>query len=160
MVCACKWSHTCETPYLCVKEACFFKTVGTSKLKFRSSPSCGKASMKLPVVIKCPGLYVRLALHWKRTRVVLFSAIVCPWLNVGLSHLCPQVMWCHWGEIEPFSATPAQDGYAVWSVREKPLETLCHCQELNHGHRENRQWDTFILPHELSWLTHAWFPLV
>jgi len=36
-----------------------------------------------------------------------FSAIVCPWLNFGLPPWCSQVVWCHWGEIEPFSATLA-----------------------------------------------------
>ena len=36
------------------------------------------------------------------------SAIICPWLNFGLPPRCPQVVWCLWGEIEPFSATLAQ----------------------------------------------------
>jgi len=40
------------------------------------------------------------------------SAIVCPWLNFGLPSRCPQIVWCHWGEIEPFSATLAQDELA------------------------------------------------
>jgi len=40
------------------------------------------------------------------------SAIVCPWLNVGLPPRCPQVVRCHWGKIEPFSVTLAQDGLA------------------------------------------------
>jgi len=39
-------------------------------------------------------------------------AILCPWLNFGLPPRCPQVVWCLWGEIEPFSATLAQDGLA------------------------------------------------
>ena len=41
-----------------------------------------------------------------------FISIVCPWLNFGLPPRCPQVVWCHWREIEPFSATLAQDGLA------------------------------------------------
>ena len=40
------------------------------------------------------------------------SAIVCPWLDFGLPPRCPQVVWCHWVEIEPFSDTLAQDGLA------------------------------------------------
>jgi len=44
----------------------------------------------------------------------ILSAIVCPWLNFGLPPRCPQIVWCHWGEIEPFSATLAQDGLAEW----------------------------------------------
>ena len=42
----------------------------------------------------------------------ILSAIVCPWLNCGLPPCCPQVVWCHCGEIGPFSATLAQDGLA------------------------------------------------
>jgi len=38
------------------------------------------------------------------------SDIFCLWLDFGLPPHCPQVVWCHWGEIEPFSATLAQDG--------------------------------------------------
>jgi len=40
------------------------------------------------------------------------SAIVCPLLNFGLPPCCPQVVWCHWGEIEPLSVTLAQDALA------------------------------------------------
>ena len=43
---------------------------------------------------------------------LFFSAIIYPWLDFGLPPHCPQVVWCHWGEIEPFSATLAQDGLA------------------------------------------------
>jgi len=32
-------------------------------------------------------------------------AIVCPWLDFGLPPRCPLVVWCHGGEIGPFSAT-------------------------------------------------------
>jgi len=31
-------------------------------------------------------------------------------LNFGFPPRCPQVLWCHWGEIEPSSAMLAQDG--------------------------------------------------
>jgi len=40
----------------------------------------------------------------------------------------------------------------VWSVREKSLEILRHGWELKLGHGEDRQWDSFIFPTELSWL--------
>ena len=32
--------------------------------------------------------------------------------SFGLPPHCPPVLWCHWGEIEPFSATVAQNGLA------------------------------------------------
>ena len=34
----------------------------------------------------------------------------------------------------------------VWSKSEKSLEILRHDYELNAGHREDWQWDAFILP--------------
>jgi len=40
------------------------------------------------------------------------SAIVCLLSDFGLPPRCPQVVWCYWGEIGPFSATLAQDGLA------------------------------------------------
>ena len=44
-------------------------------------------------------------------------------LNFGLPPGCPQVVWCHWREIEPFSATLAQDGLAECDQSEKnPLK--------------------------------------
>ena len=44
-------------------------------------------------------------------------------LNFGLPPRCPQVVWCLWGEIEPFSATLAQDGLAECDQPEKnPLK--------------------------------------
>ena len=42
------------------------------------------------------------------------SAIIYPWLNLGLPSHCPKVVWCQWEEIEPFSATLAQDGLAEY----------------------------------------------
>jgi len=44
--------------------------------------------------------------------VSLILVIIYPWLDFGLPPHCPQVAWCHWGEIEPFSATLAQDWLA------------------------------------------------
>jgi len=60
-----------------------------------------------------------------------------------LSPRCPQVVWCHRGEIAPFSVTLAQDGLAKVISQGK---ILSHGWELNPGHREDRQWDTSILP--------------
>jgi len=37
----------------------------------------------------------------------------------------------------------------VWSTGEKSVEILRHGRVLNQGHREHRQWNTFIL--SLSW---------
>jgi len=37
--------------------------------------------------------------------IFFLSAIVCPWLNLGLHLRCLQVVCCPWGEIEPFSVT-------------------------------------------------------
>ena len=46
---------------------------------------------------------------------------IYPWLNFGLPPHCPQVVWCLWGEIEPFSAKQAQDGLAECDQPEKNL---------------------------------------
>jgi len=56
----------------------------------------------------------QLLVHWLPWVFVFvhFSAFVCPLLNFGLPPHCPQVVWCHWGEIEPFSSTLAQGGLA------------------------------------------------
>jgi len=70
------------------------------------------------------------------------SPILCPSLDIGLPLWCPQVVWCHWGEIESSSGPDGK----MWSARETSLETLRHGQQLNQGHWENGQWDTFILP--------------
>jgi len=52
-----------------------------------------------------------------------YSHHLYPWLDFGLPPHCPQVVWCHWGEIEPFSATLAQDGLAECDQPEKnPLK--------------------------------------
>ena len=69
------------------------------------------------------------------------SAIVCPWLDFGLPPRCPQVVWCHWGEIELFFCHAGSGRVdRVWSAREKSLKILQRGWELNPGHREDRQW--------------------
>ena len=49
-----------------------------------------------------------------------FQASACQWLDFGLHSLYPQDMWCHWGELEPFSIILAQAGWVgrMWSARE------------------------------------------
>jgi len=47
-----------------------------------------------------------------QSRFFCSSAIVCLWLDVSIPPHLPQVVWCHRGEIGPFSATLAQDGLA------------------------------------------------
>ena len=42
------------------------------------------------------------------------SAILYPWLDIGLPPCCPQAVWSHWGEIERFFTTLAQDGLAEY----------------------------------------------
>ena len=69
----------------------------------------------------------------------LTSTIVCQWLGFGFPSRFPQVVWCHWRKIEPFSATLAQ-------------EILHHGRELNPGHRKGRQW-YICFPSKLTWLT-------
>jgi len=61
---------------------------------------------------------------------------------------CPQVVWCHRGEIELFSTALAQGRLIgrMWSAKEKSLQMLCHNRELNPDQGENRRWDTFIPP--------------
>ena len=53
------------------------------------------------------------------------SAIVYPWLHFGLLPRCPQVVWYHWREVEPFSATLAQDGFTECDRPEKNLLNYC-----------------------------------
>jgi len=55
---------------------------------------------------------------------------------------CPQVVWCHWGEIEPFSATLIQDG-------------LAECDQPGKIPRNTLPWLMAHSPTELSWLTSA-----
>jgi len=65
---------------------------------------------------------------------------------VGLPPRCPQVVWCHWGEIEAFSAMLAQDGLAE-------CDQLRRRRLLNPAHGEDRQW---AIP--LSY--HGWFSTI
>jgi len=43
---------------------------------------------------------------------VFLRVVFCPWLDFGLPPRCPQVVWCHWEKIEPFSAMLVQDRLA------------------------------------------------
>jgi len=69
---------------------------------------------------------------------------VCPWLDFGLPPHCPQVIWCPWGEMEPFSATLAQDGLVECDQSGK------NSLKLNPAHREDRQWAIPLSYHD--WL--------
>jgi len=62
-----------------------------------------------------------------------------PWL--GCTHV-----WCHWGEIEPFSATLAQDGLAKC---DQPGKKLCLGWEWNP--RRGHTVRYIHSPTELSW---------
>jgi len=42
----------------------------------------------------------------------VFPAIVYPWLSFCLPPRCSRIVWSHWGEIEQFSATLNQNGFA------------------------------------------------
>ena len=84
--------------------------------------------------------------------------------NQLLLQLPPGIVWCHWREIEPFSATLAQDGLAVcnwlgkipWNtlsrpgMEPKPLrgQTMRYIHfplgYHDSGYGQHRQWDTFI----------------
>jgi len=43
-----------------------------------------------------------------------FLTVVWPWLDVGDPSHCPQVVWCNWGEVEPFSAMLAPNVLAEY----------------------------------------------
>jgi len=53
-------------------------------------------------------------IFWMITIIIILflSAIIHPCLDIGLPPRCPQVVWCHWGEIEPLLTMLAQDGLA------------------------------------------------
>ena len=74
-----------------------------------------------------------------RTCVFFNSATLCPWLDFGL--VVPLrgdwALFCHAGS--------GRVG-RMWSARETSLKITRHGRELNPGHREDRQWDTFVLP--------------
>jgi len=68
----------------------------------------------------------------------LKSAIVCPWLDFGLPPRCLQVVWRHWAEIEPFSATLAQDGLAECDQSGKNPLKYSAVAGIEPGPREDR----------------------
>ena len=71
-------------------------------------PGLGSANLR---PISTPFIKIGQETLWSDPdRFAFLSAIVCPWLDSDLSPRCPQVVWSHWGEIEQFSATLAQDG--------------------------------------------------
>jgi len=79
----------------------------------------------------------------------VFSAIICPWLDVGLPPRCPQVVWCHWGEIEPISATLAQDGLAECDKPgKKSLEILNNHRVIHlyiyEDNSETHSWQSIL----------------
>ena len=72
--------------------------------------------------------------------ICFFIAIVCPWLDFHFPPRCPQVVWHHWGEIEPFSATLALDRMAEC---DQPGKNLLKYSGVEPS---PRQWDSLILP--------------
>ena len=65
---------------------------------------------------------------WRTGVIKFFPAIICPWFDVDLPPPCSQVLWCHWGEIELFSAMLAQDGLAEF---DQPRKILWNTPSLN-----------------------------
>ena len=80
----------------------------------------------------------------------VFLAIVCPCLDMGLPAWCPQVVWCHWGEIESLSATLAQDGLAGCDQPGK--NPLKYSATPGNWTQAMERTDIYS-PTELSWLT-------
>jgi len=89
-------------------------------------------------------------------KCVPISAIIYPWLDLSLPPRCPQVVWCHRAMVPSTGCVVSmREDWAifchagsgrvggVWSVWEKSLEMLRHGWELNPGHGEDRQWDSF-----------------
>ena len=73
-----------------------------------------------------------------------------PFPILGLPPRCPQVVWCLWGEIEPFSATLAQDGLAECDQSGKIPWNTPPWLGIEPGPRGGQ---TVSYPTELSWLT-------
>jgi len=86
------------------------------------------------------------SVYWMFILFFIFSALVCPWLNFGLTTWYPQVVWCYWREIEQYSAKMAQNGLAEYDQSGNIPLKFRHSQKLNPGYGEDRQWDTFIFP--------------
>ena len=87
------------------------------------------------------------AIRVPRCHCNCLSVLFCPWLDGGLPPQCQQVVWCHWGEIEPFSATLAEDDLAECGQSGK--NPLKYSAMPRNWTRE--QWDTFILYLSLSY---------
>ena len=64
------------------------------------------------------------AVHTKLCIKLLPFWITISHLSFGPPPRCPQVVWCHWREIEPFSATLAQDGLVEY---DQPGKNLLKC---------------------------------
>ena len=101
-------------------------------------------SKLIPGKTSCPsymGLMINLNVFFEMSNsnciIFFLPAILYPWLDIGLFPRCPQVVWCHWAIF--CHAGPGRVG-RVCSVREKYLEILHRGNELNPGHREDRQW--------------------
>ena len=85
----------------------------------------------------------------QKQRVPVFiSTIVCPGLNFNLPPQCLQIK----GKLSYFLPLLLRSGLQSETSLEKSLEILHHVRELNPGHREDRQWGTFIF--SLSY--HGW----
>ena len=75
------------------------------------------------------------------------SAIVCPWLDFNLPprypHGCAMPLRGNWAI---FCHAGSGRVGRMWSARQNSLEIPSNGREFNPGQREDRQWDTFILP--------------
>ena len=80
--------------------------------------------------------------------IVSCSAIICQWLDSGLPPRFPQVLWRHWGKIEPFPATLAESRLAVWKI---PWNTLPG-PGVEPGPRRGQPVRYIHSPNEPSWL--------
>jgi len=89
-------------------------------------------------------------LHIHIVRECFFlSTIVCPWLNFGLPPRCPQVVWCLWGEIGPFSAMLAENGLV------EPGKIPWNIPPWLGIEPGPRGGQTVSYPTDLTWLTHV-----
>jgi len=69
------------------------------------------------------------------------------WLIFGLRPRFPQVVWCHWGEIKPFSATLAQGGLA--ECDQPGINPLKYSATNGHCTRATGRTDS-----EIHWFPH------
>ena len=84
-------------------------------------------------------MFAHSASHYFYTYI---SAVLCLWLDSVITGCVAPMrggwtIFCHAGS-----------GHVgrMWSAREKTLKILRHVRELNWGHREDRQWDSFHFP--------------